>query len=187
MAQLQIGLRRVIKIILRTLRIKIECVIRVIFRVLEERFVLSKKPLRFFLESFRQIFVVEKRGRCSGVNQQIVKNSMSRACQYVNRDFIPVVKPKHDGSVNLPFGSVQLCNRNSSRLCSRHAYAVSLTLTMPRMARVLLASVLPCRFPFQYLRARDRHYFRCKLFETLEWRFGFGRLGGFHEANNRIL
>src|SRR5437870_7693743 len=55
---------------------------------------------------------------------------------------------------------------------------------MPLMTLVLLASVLPRYFPFQYLGTRDRHYFRRELFETLEWRFDFDRLGVLHVSDS---
>jgi hypothetical protein len=58
---------------------------------------------------------------------------------------------------------------------------------MPLMTLVLFASVFPLYFPFQYLSTRDRHYFRGKVFETLERRFTFGRFRRFHKASYRTL
>jgi len=49
------------------------------------------------------------------------------------------------------------------------------------MTFVLLTPVFPLEFSLLNLRARNGHYFLCKLFETLEWGFGWWRdFGRFH-------
>ncbi len=53
---------------------------------------------------------------------------------------------------------------------------------MPVMTLVLLASVLPFRFPLLNLRVRDRNDAFCQPFESLEWRFVFRRIGFWHSA-----
>ena len=52
---------------------------------------------------------------------------------------------------------------------------------MPVMTLMLLASVLPLRFPLLNLCVRDRNDALCQAFESLEWRFDCRRdLGRFH-------
>ena len=53
---------------------------------------------------------------------------------------------------------------------------------MPVMTLMLLASVLPLRFPLLNLSVRDRNDAPRQAFETLEWRFGFWWLRLLHVA-----
>src|SRR5207237_1424492 len=94
----------------------------------------------------------------------------SSAGERVYRHNFAFVEPKPYRDIELTF----------NRVLARYLGHFS---AMPVMALVLLASVFPLRFPFQNLRARDRHYFGRKLFEPLEWRFVLLRLWMLHAAN----
>jgi hypothetical protein len=54
---------------------------------------------------------------------------------------------------------------------------------MPVMTLMLLAPVLPIQFPLLNLSVRNGDDFCCQSLESLEWRFGFWWLGGFHGAS----
>jgi hypothetical protein len=56
---------------------------------------------------------------------------------------------------------------------SERKTGMALPLTMPVMALMLFAPVLPFRFPLLNLSVRDRNHALCQPFETLEWRSGF--------------
>lgn len=107
----------------------------------------------------------------------IVKHLECRYGERVNGNRVGLSKPKTNRRFELCFGSANFRDVNSSGIFLRHS-----GLTMALMTS-LLCAVLPLRFPLQNLRARNRHYLRRKVSETLEGRFSFYRLGLWHGLN----
>ncbi len=74
-------------------------------------------------------------------------------------------------SRDIPTDSVSQSKNNVSK--SSHLSGKGMSLPMPFMAIVLLAPVLPLRFPLLNLSVRHGNDTRCQPFETLEWSFVF--------------
>src|SRR6266446_3239094 len=159
----------VVHVIRRPTRIEVEHSVRIMACVL-------KKILGSHC-SFTQRFVtlveyINQHGFFTKLRADISSDLESGTCERVYRDDFAFVKPKPNRGIELTL----------NRVWARYLGHFS---TMSAMTS-LFCAVLPLRFPFQNLRARDRHYFRRKLFETFERCFLFGRLGAFHETHYRI-
>jgi hypothetical protein len=100
-------------------------------------------------------------------NCNVVSNLKSSTGERMNGHDFAVVKPKPDRGIELTLDCVL------ARYLQHY-------LSVP-VVTSLFTTVLPLRFPLQNLRARNRHYFRSKLFEPLERCFFFGRLGLWHD------
>ena len=91
----------------------------------------------------------------------------SRTSKRVDGDNFAFLEPKPDSGVELTLDCI----------LARYLWH---SLAMPAMAIMFFASVFPLRFPFLNLRVQNGGDRRRLSLESLEWRFRFRPLGGFH-------
>ena len=149
--------RSVVDVVWRRIGIKGKYGVRVFPCVLEK---ILRKHCRFsqFLASF--VEYINQHRLFPELHANITRNLESGTGKRVYRDDFAFVKPKPDSSIELTLDCVL-------------ARYLEHSLPMSAMAFVLLAPILPFRFPLLNLRVRNGNDALCQPLETLERRFLF--------------